>query len=169
MLKSRRRAAGAAFGLLCAAALATPAHAGTVSSNLAVSATVNANCTISTTPLDFGSIDALTGAAVNGTGGISVACTNGTSWTAAASVGSGSGATFAVRKMSDGSDTLNYTLYTDGTRTTVWGDGTGGSGTIGNTGTGSTQNVTVYARIAAGQTSVPAGDYDDTVSVTITY
>lgn len=170
MLKIVRRTATISAGLLFAAAAATPASASSpVSSNLSVSATVNANCTVSTTPLEFGDFDALTGSAVNGTGGVSVTCTNGTGWTAAASAGGGSGATFATRKLTSGSDTLNYSIFTDAARTTVWGDGSGGTGTIGRTGTGAAQSVTVYGRIAAGQNTVPAGDYEDVVSVTITY
>ena len=156
-------------GACAAAALASPAAAGTTSSNLSVSASVNASCTVSTTALDFGGVDTLSASPVDGTGGVSVTCTNGTDWTAAADAGSGSGASFATRLMSAGGNTLSYTLYTNAGRTTVWGDGSGSTATIGNTGSGSAQNVTVYGRIPAGQTSVPAGAYSDTVSVTITY
>ena len=163
------RCACLAGACAAAAALATPAVAGTTSSNLSVSANVNANCTVSTTALDFGGIDTLSASPVDGTGGISVTCTSGTAWTAAADIGSGSGASFASRRMSAGGNTLSYTIYTDAGRTTVWGDGSGSTGTVGNTGSGAAQNVTVYGRVPAGQTSVPAGSYADTVSVTITY
>lgn len=169
MHKTFRFRTAIAAGVFAAAAFATPASAGTQSSNLSVSATVSANCSISTTPLDFGSIDTLSASAVDGTGGVSITCTNGSSWAASADVGSGSGATFASRRMSAGSDTLNYTLYTDAGRTTVWGDGSGSTATVDDTGTGASQSITIYGRIPAGQTSVPAGDYADTVSVTVTY
>lgn len=169
MLRSHRRTATVSLGLLCAAAFAAPASAGTVSADLSVSATVNANCTISTSALNFGSFNALTGTAVTGTGGISVTCTNGTTWTAGADAGDGTGATYATRKLTSGANTLNYTIYTDAARTTVWGDGTGGTGTLGSTGTGASQAFTVYGRITAGQTTAPAGAYADLVSVTVTY
>lgn len=146
-----------------------PAQAGTVSSNLAVNATVTANCTVSTSALNFGSVDTLSASPVDGSGGISVTCTNGTGWTAAADIGGGSGASFASRRMSQGANLLSYNLYTDAARSNVWGDGSGSTVTIGNTGTGAVQNVTVYGRIPGSQSSAPAGAYADTVSVTVTY
>ncbi|HEY0012070.1 MAG TPA: spore coat protein U domain-containing protein [Allosphingosinicella sp.] len=152
-----------------AAMFATPAVAGTQSSNLGVSATVAANCTISTTALAFGSIDSLSASAVNGTGGVAIACTNGSTWTATADVGAGAGATFAARRMTSGANTLSYSLFTDAGRTTVWGNGTNSTGVITSTGTGSTQNITIYGQIPGSQTGVPAGSYSDTVAVTVTY
>ena len=105
---------------------------------------------------------------VDGTGA-TVTCTNGTAWAASAGAGSGTGATLAARKMTAGANLLGYNLYTSSAYTTVWGDGTGSTATIGGTGSGSAQSVTVYGRVAAGQTTVPAGSYADTVAVTITY
>jgi spore coat protein U-like protein len=166
---SARRIGATALGLVCAAALASPASAGTTSSNLGVSATVTANCTVSTSALAFGSFDALAGAAVTGTGGVTVTCTNGTVWTAAADAGTGSGATMAVRKLTYSGNTLNYSIYTTNGYGTVWGDGTSSTATVGATGNGTAQSVTVYGRITAGQTGAPAGGYSDTVAVTITY
>ena len=148
---------------------ATPAAAGSQNANLGVSATVNAKCTISTTALAFGSIDTLSAAAVTGTGGVAIACTNGSTWTATADVGAGAGATFASRRMTSGANTLAYSLYTDAGHTTVWGNGTSSTGTFTGTGSGSTQNITVYGQIPGSQTGVPAGSYSDTVSVTVTY
>jgi spore coat protein U-like protein len=157
--------------LLIAATLgfAAPATASTVGSTLNTSATVTANCTVSTTPLAFGNVNTISGSNVDGTGGLSVTCSNGTAWTATAGVGSGTGASFSGRKMTAGSDLLSYNLYTTSGYATVWGDGTASTGTIGGTGTGSSQSVTVYGRIASGQTTVPPGSYADTVAVTITY
>ena len=165
MLTSTRSGARA-FGLFLIASAsllaAAPAAAETTSSTLDVEATVTANCTVSTSMIDFGDI-------TDASGGITVTCTSGTGWTATAGVGSGSGATFASRRMTAGSDLLTYNLYTNAARTTVWGDGSGSTGTLGGTGTGGVQNVTVYGRVGSGQTSVPPGDYEDTVSVTVTY
>lgn len=166
---SGARASGLFF--LASAALLAPsaASAATTNSTLSVDATVTANCTVSTSPLEFGDVDPLSGSNVDGAGGITVTCTNGTGWTAAAGIGSGSGASFASRRMADGSNLLNYNLYTDAARSSVWGDGTGSTATIGGTGNGSAQNSTVYGRIGSGQTSAPPGSYADTVSVTVTY
>jgi len=149
--------------------LASPAFASTTSSTLNVDATVTANCTLSTSAISFGTVNPISGSNVDATGGISVTCTNGTSWTASAGVGSGSGASFAARRMSSGGNTLNYNIFTDAGRTTVWGDGTGSTATLGNSGTGTAQNVTLYGRVASGQTAVTPGSYSDTVAVTVTY
>ena len=157
------------FVLGFAAAMSAPAHAGTASSNLGVSATVSANCTVSTTAVAFGSVDTLAGTNIDADGGISVTCTNGTSWSASAGNGTGTGATVSSRKMKSGSNLLSYTLYTNESRTSIWGDGSSGSVQISNSGTGGAQSVAIYGRIFAGQTGVPAGSYADTVAVTITY
>ena len=160
---------GLGAGLLVATIAATPAFAATTSTTLNVSATVTANCTVSSSALAIGNVNPISGSDVDATGGISVTCTNGTGWTATAGVGSGSGASYAARRMTAGSDLLSYNIYTDAARTNVWGDGTGGTATIADSGTGVAQNVTVFGRVPSGQTSVPPGGYADTVAVTVTY
>jgi spore coat protein U-like protein len=162
------------FGALAAGtallgAAPTAALAGTASSTMSVTATVTANCTVSTTALAFGNVNTISGSNVDSTGSLSITCTNGTAWAASAGVGSGSGASFANRKMTAGANLLNYNIYTTAARTVVWGDGTSSTATIPGTGTGNAQSVTVYGRVGSGQTSVPAGAYADTVSVTVTY
>jgi spore coat protein U-like protein len=74
--------------------------------------------------------------------------------------------------MASGANLLNYALYTESTRTTIWGEGLlGATGTFTGTGTGNgaAQASTIYARVPSGQTSAPAGSYADTVTVTVTY
>lgn len=160
---------GALATTLAVICLPAPAIAGTASGSLATSATVTANCTVSTSALAFGNVDSTSASNVDATGGLSITCTNGSAWTASAGVGAGSGASYASRKMTAGSDLLNYNIYTSAARTTVWGDGTASTGTIGGTGNGSAQSVTVYGRVAGGQNGVPVGSYADTVAVTVTY
>lgn len=152
-----------------AALFAQPAFAQTAGANMGASAEVTANCAVSSTPIAFGNVDVTTGAAVLGTGGISVVCTNGTDWSASADAGTGATATLAIRQMSDGAETLNYVLYTEPTRTTIWGDGVSTTATIDGTGSGAAQNSVIYGRISAAQTGVIAGSYADTVAVTVTY
>ena len=155
--------------LVCTAFAAAPAQATTTGTTLDVSATVTANCSVSSTALGFGNVDVTSGSNADGTGAISVTCTNGTAWAASADAGGGTGATLATRQMTDGTNLLNYALYTDSGRTTVWGDGVGGTtATISGTGSGTAQSSTIYGRIPSGQT-VPAGAYADTVNVTVTY
>jgi len=171
MLKTITSGAFATGTALIAAAicLPAPALAATVSGTLNVNATVTANCTVSTSALAFGPVNTISGSNVDAAGGISVTCTNGTAWSASAGVGAGSGASFAGRRMTSGANLLNYNLYTSGAYTTVWGDGTASTGLLSGTGTGSVQAVSVFGRVASGQTSVPAGSYADTVAVTVTY
>jgi spore coat protein U-like protein len=161
------------FGAFATAAVAlclpAPALAGTVGSNLATSATVTANCTLSTSPLAFGNVDSTSASNVDASGGLTITCTNGSAWTASAGVGAGTGASYLNRKMTAGANLLSYNIYTSAARTTVWGDGTASTATIGGTGTGSAQAVTVYGRVGGGQNTVPVGSYVDTVAVTVTY
>ncbi|MEI9849788.1 MAG: spore coat protein U domain-containing protein [Sphingomonas sp.] len=155
--------------LAVAAVFAQPALAQTAGANMATSAEVTENCTVSSSPIVFGDVDVTTGAAVPGAGGISVVCTNGTEWSASADAGAGADATQELRQMSDGAATLDYVLYTEPTRTVIWGDGTDGTETIDDTGTGTAQATVIYGRIVALQNTVVAGSYSDTVAVTVTY
>jgi len=149
---------------------AFPASAATTTSSLAVNATVTANCSATTTAVAFGNVNVLSGTNTDATGGFSVTCTSGTAWSASASAGAGTGATLAVRKMASGANLLNYALYTDSARTTVWGDAADATTVkFSGTGNGAAQASTIYARVPSGQTSVPAGSYADTVTVTVTY
>ena len=171
MFTTSRTGSFAIGAALLAAGVAAPgaAVAATASSTMNVTATVTANCTVSTTALAFGNVDTISGADVDSTGGLSIRCTNGTGWSAAAGVGAGVGANYGSRRMTSGANQLTYNLYTTAARNFVWGDGSGGTNLLGGTGTGNAQAVTVYGRVGAGQTSVPAGAYADTVTVTVTY
>ena len=72
----------------------------------------------------------------------------------------------ARRAMSAGAHGMNYQLYSDAARTTVWG--TTGGDLVNATGTGVQVDHTVYGRVAASQ-NVAVGSYTDTVNVTVTY
>ena len=166
--RKARVATLAAAGLL--ALLGQPAAAATTTSNMGVSAGVTSNCAVSTSPIAFGNVDVTSGSNVDGTGGISVTCTSGTAWAASADAGLGTGASLVTRKMANGANLLDYALYTDSARSNVWGDGAeGATATLSDTGTGAAQSKTIYGRVPSGQTSLPAGEYLDTVTVTVTY
>ena len=62
---------------------------------------------------------------------------------------------------------LNYQLYSDSTRSAIWGN-TPGSDTVTGVGTGLTQDHTVFGAVPAAQ-SVPAEEYADTITVRIFY
>jgi spore coat protein U-like protein len=161
-----------AKGLAIVGALLTfTAPAMAQDATLDVSAEVKASCTVATTPIAFGQVDVTTATAFTGNGGLDVTCTNGTAWAVSADAGQGSGATLADRHMSNGNgELLSYVLYTDASRTQIWGDGVaGGTTTFAGVGTGVLQSKTVYAKVPGGQTSLPAGTYDDIVNLTVSY
>lgn len=171
MLTNTASGGGTARWMLVACALIVPAAAygANVNTTLTVKADVEANCTVSAGELNFGAVNPLSGSNVDGSSALTVTCTNGTPWSASAGLGSGSGASYTNRRLTSGANTLNYNLYTSSSYGTVWGDGTGTTGTISGTGSGSAQNNTIYGRIPSGQTTARTGNYTDSVSITVTY
>jgi spore coat protein U-like protein len=143
------------------------ARATTTTAPMVVQMTITASCTISSaSTLNFGSSGVIA-ADVDQTSTVQVQCTNTTPYNIGLDAGTGSGATVAARKMTNGAATITYSLYSDSGRTTVWGS-TIGTNTVSATGTGSAQSFTVYGRVPAQATPAPAV-YTDTVSVTVTY
>jgi spore coat protein U-like protein len=104
---------------------------------------------------------------VDQTSTVQLTCTNTTPYNIGLNAGTGSGATVATRKLTSGANTVNYTLYSNSGRTTVWGN-TVSTDTVAGTGNGAAQNYTVYGRIPAQTTPAP-GNYTDTITVTVTY
>ena len=142
-------------------------HAATTTSTFTVQVAITASCTInSASTLNFGSQGVLT-ANVDQTSTMQVQCTNTTPYNIGLNAGTGTGATVAVRKMTSGANTVNYSLYSDSGRTTVWGN-TVGTDTVAATGNGAAQSYTVYGRVTAQTTPAPA-TYTDTITVTVTY
>lgn len=161
--------------LALAAGWGSQVQAATGTNNLAVSATVVANCTISTTPLAFGSYDPVVAnatTALDGTGAVTVTCTTGS--TAAITLGQGASpvpttSTDAapLRRLLNGTaNFLTYSLFIDSARTLVWGNDA--TVDVATTGTGAADAHTVYGRVTAGQNQ-PAGAYADTVVATVTF
>jgi spore coat protein U-like protein len=82
--------------------------------------------------------------------------------------GGNSGATDPTqRKMTSGANQLTYGLYQNSARSSPWGS-TAGSNTVGGTGTGASQVITIFGRVPAQTTPAPA-TYQDSVVVTVTY
>lgn len=130
---------------------------------------------MTTTGISFGAYHVYNPTPTDSTGTITVSCTGLLlslleSYTIQISQG-GSGS-FVSRLMASGSQRLAYNLYTDPTYTTVWGDGSAGTGTVSDSyllGLFTvTRRYTVYGRIPAGQ-NARAGNYGDTVVVTVNY
>ena len=150
--------------------ISIPAFAGSATANLNVSASVAAVCTISTAPVAFGAYDPVVANAatdLNGTGTVTVACTKGAS--ATIDLGNGNNLSGGSRRMSSGSDFLNYSLYKDAARTQVWGTGLAGGTTYTyNSASKTATNVTVYGKVPQAQ-DVTVGAYSDVVLATINY
>lgn len=144
--------------------LAGPVLAATSTGSLTVTATVASTCSVNSPTLAFGTYNPVS--ASDSTTDISVTCTNTTPYTVGLDAGSGTGASVTDRKMMNGANILNYTLYSDSGRTTNWGN-TAGSW-MSATGDGSAQLHTVYGRVPASQ-FVDPGSYSDTVVITVTY
>lgn len=132
------------------------------------------SCSVSAQPTAFGSYNPISGAALDTTGQITVTCTAvlsiAVSYTITLSAGGSGSAT--ARRMTGTSATLPYNVYTDSTRSTIWGNGSGGTGTVSDGYALAlllvSRNYSVYGRMPGGAI-VPAGAYTDTLMVTVNY
>ena len=149
-------------------AWASAADASTVQTTMSVTTTVQSSCLVSAAPLSFGNYDPVSATANNATSSITVTCTTGTNFTVGLNAGTASGASVTTRQMSNASQHLNYSLFSDSGRTSNWGNTAGVDTPAAITATASPSVLTVYGRIAA-QQNVPAGAYSDTVTITVTY
>jgi spore coat protein U-like protein len=143
------------------------AKAATATATFTVQLTIASSCIINSAGnLNFGSSGVIA-ANIDQTSTLQVQCTNTTPYTISLDQGTGSGATVAARKMTNGANTITYSLYQDTGRTTVWGN-TIGTNTVAGTGNGASQSYTVYGRVPP-QTTPAAALYSDTITVTVTY
>lgn len=135
---------------------------------LGAATTAEAACTISTTAVNFGTYNVFSASPDNATGQVTYRCTAPRPPLVTIQLDKGGAPTFNPRQMRMGSEILNYNLYRDPARTTIWGDGTGGSQTYtrSNPPVNQNINVNVFGRIPAGQ-DVSAGSYSATVTATI--
>jgi spore coat protein U-like protein len=129
-------------------------------------ATVLANCAVSATGVNLGSSGPIQ-SNVDAAGTVTVQCTSSTPYAVALNGGNAGASDPTKRKMSKGAETITYGLYQNSARTQPWGM-SAGSNTVGGTGTGSGQALTVYGRVAS-QTTPSPGTYTDSVVVTVTY
>jgi spore coat protein U-like protein len=138
----------------------------TYAGNTVWTATVLANCSVSASGVNFGASGSIN-TNVDATGTVSVQCTNATPYTVALNGGNAGAGDPTQRKMSKGTETITYGLYQNPARSLPWGSTSGGN-TVGGTGSGASQALTVYGRVASQATPSP-GTYTDTVVVTVTY
>jgi len=139
----------------------------TATTTFRVTAKVQAVCVVTATDLAFGTYTSAAGAPVQGTTLLRATCTPGSTYNVGLSEGTSPGATVNQRKMASGTNALNYQLYSDASRTTIWGNTTG-TDTVTGVGTGLAVDHTVFGAVPAAQV-VPAGDYQDTITVRVYY
>jgi spore coat protein U-like protein len=128
------------------------------------------NCRVSVVPLNFGVYLPGDASPLDVTGDIDVSC-RGQVGFFLATIGPGSGGSFANRQMLSGPYAMRYNLYRDAGRSLIWGDGTGGSVLNGGIKWRNGREdflLPVYGRVLPRQ-SVGAGTYQDNVLVTIIF
>lgn len=135
------------------------------------------SCGVSTTALNFGALNPLAAGATDSAGSVQVSCGGvaGLLIPYRIDLSRGGGASYGARRLASGANLLAYNLYTDNSRLTVWGDGSGGSSPVESSllldllGLAPPRTHTVYGRVPAGQSSAVPGSYVDTITVTVTY
>lgn len=157
--------------LVAPAALLLPAVslAATLTGTLPVSASVVATCrNLVVATLSHSIYDPGSASDNDAQSSINIQCTNSTPLVISASGGTGS---IVQRQLASGGERLNYNLYTNSARTTIWGDGISGSSTIAAIGAGTANSVavTIYSRIPKGQANAAPGAYSDALTVTVSY
>lgn len=132
-----------------------------------------ASCSVSATPIGFGSYDVFLDIPSDTAGTVTVNCMSNVVRARLTAGPSQTSGTFIPRQMkrSDGTDLLNYNVFTDALRSIVFGDGTGGTTGIDlrrPTGKPSpwSQYINIFGRIPPGQ-DVPVGSYSDSLTITI--
>jgi spore coat protein U-like protein len=135
------------------------------SAPLEVRVTVIDSCAIdSVSTLQFPSYTANSAQAVVGKADMLVHCAAGTP--VEISLDAGENASGGLRRMRNGDSLIQYNLYTDSGYGTVWGNASFGEGPLAATILFNSSIFTIRGRIPAAQ-AVPAGNYSDTVTITM--
>lgn len=129
-----------------------------------------ANCSIvAATGVSFGSYDVFASVPTDSSGSITYRCRNVNKRSVRITLSSGGAGTYAIREMRSASDVQQYNLYLDAARTTIWGDGTGGSSFYQIVPPEDTNIIVfVYGRVPAGQ-DISAGTYVDSIVATMNW
>lgn len=144
-----------------------PALAATATGNFNAQIVIESECIVATTNLlDFGTTGVLS-ANIDQTTTFQIQCTDTTPYSVGLTAGSGIGATTLTRRMTGGTDTIDYQMFSEPTRTTNWGDNDGVD-TVAGTGNGAAQTLTIYGRVIPQPTPLP-DTYVDTVTIEVNY
>jgi spore coat protein U-like protein len=142
-----------ALSLAAALAAATPASA--------------QQCTLTVTGVSFGDYDGSDVSSLYGEGSVRVRCPGSVS-NLSVSISTGWSGTFNPRAMMNGTEALQYNLFLDAGRTTIWGDGHQGTGVVTLPRANQTVTLPIFGVVPAGQ-DVEAGTYSDNLVITINF
>lgn len=137
------------------------------SANFDVTMRIIADCQIAANGIDFGQTQGVLNQAVTGNSSINVTCTNTTPYNIGLSAGTGTGSTGTTRYLSGtgaNTGTVRFNLY-QAPGSGLWGN-TQGTDTVGGTGNGAQQTLTVYGEIPAQSTPAP-DSYKSTITATV--
>lgn len=161
------------FGL---GALASGAHAATATGTMNVSASVTASCKIqSIGAIAFGAYDPANvnaSSPLTAAGNISVSCTKGDAVSVTLDQGAnaltGSTCAAPTRQMANGTNMLGYAVYSDTGYTKAWGCDATNTVSFTSAGAATPTQLSTYGKVPGGQ-DVPAGNYSDTVTVSVSF
>lgn len=134
---------------------------------IGVTATAPSGCSMEITSasnMDFGTTTSLNNE-INSSSAIQMECPANTQWRLGLSNGVNNVGT--TRRMRNQGNYIQYELYQDSARTKRWGN-TANTDTYTGTGGANTIVVPVYGKVP-NQKNVPAGSYNDTITVTLSY
>lgn len=131
-------------------------------------------CSAVATPIVFSNYDIFSTLPLDTTATLTVTCTNPDKKPVqmTVSLSAGNSGNFNPRQMTyaGAGVPMNYYLFIDPSRTTIFGDGTGGTGTFTSIVSRATSfSTTIYGRVPAQQTLLKAGSYSDSLVVTVTW
>jgi spore coat protein U-like protein len=102
-----------------------------------------------------------------GVGSLTISCGSGEHSPYDVTLSVGQSNSYATRFMRNGANKLNYNLYTNASRTIIWGNGSGGSSAL-TVSRSSTSTLTIYGLIPEGQ-DVTFGTYTDFITASVNF
>jgi spore coat protein U-like protein len=160
---------------LCSGINISDYYTATYSFTGTLSATVNAACNISASPLEFGSTGSFITSNIDATATITARCTNTTPYSIGVNDGTNASGSQNRMRLGATANYVDYELYTDSARLNAWAATTlstsctsGANSCVLGTGTGSDQSISVYGRVPP-QSAPTIGTFTDTVVITVTF
>jgi spore coat protein U-like protein len=133
-----------------------------------------ASCTLTATPLAFGTYAPSSGQPADFSATLTVTCVSSGSTPVPVKATIALSGGESGRRLTGGTRSLRYQVYLDPARTMPWGDGAGDGAVASVSGLVSSQAVlrqtfTLYGRILGRQNDARVGDYSDRITAILTY